>query len=232
MLRLSLFDSNFKFESSRPSQLTATESVQWHGDTLVSFSRLNTPSAFEFPLHLTTIASEKPYSFSLDPHLTGGRNERHYPAVVGRYLCTARSARLAVICSTSPRGPAIDFSFRPSWFRDNAQLPPTGDVPASARVRALVPLNDTRVAIVVVVPNAEWRRAIEVKRGSDGVQTVITDLDAYWDSIILVVDIAEARLIALGRVLQAVERSPGIGYVASLTADETQVALWRVHVGR
>jgi len=99
-------------------------------------------------------------------------------------------------------------------------------------VRALVPLNDTRVAIVVVVPNAEWRRAIEVKRGSDGVQTVITDLDAYWDSIILVVDIAEARLIALGRVLQAVERSPGIGYVASLTADETQVALWRVHVGR
>lgn len=236
LLRVSVFDETLHYQSSRSSQMTTTESVQWNGDTLISFSRLNTPNGYGLPLHVTTVTSENPTkSLSFDPNLLGKSRsaERHYPAVVGNFVCTARANRLAIFCSKGVLGaPIVELTYKASWFRDDSFVLPSTSEPASAVVRALVPLSQTELAVVVSVPSPSWRQAVRIVQGSDGPRVQIDNLDDYWDSIILVVDVDRARMVASGRVPQALFRSVGVGFVSSLTADETQVALWRVHVGR
>lgn len=84
---------------------------------------------------------------------------------------------------------------------------------------------------VVLLQNPDWKRAVEKRRGAHCVRFEIADYDRYFDTMILVLDMAKRSLVSVTRVPQAVLYAAGTGYFASpqtTTQGVPYIGLWRV----
>lgn len=87
------------------------------------------------------------------------------------------------------------------------------------------------LALVVLVPDPQFQKAIHYRRGVDGT-TASIDFNGYYDSRILLLDLVSEKLVASFRVPQALMYATGRGGFASVDEDAGEVQLWRVQIRR
>lgn len=229
--RLSVFDAELKYRRSRATVLRTADAALWKGDTLMVTASLNSPAAFGFPVHQTTLEGDSIKSFSFEPLsvVPRGAPERWKVVAAGDRYCVSRENRLAIACAKSGEAP-VEYHISASWFRDGFAKIDSGAPPAAV-FRSMAAISPTLIALVVLVPDPEFRKAIQYRRGADGT-TALIDLNGYYDSRILILDLTSERLVASFRVSQALMYSTGRGGFASVDEDAGEIQVWRVRLAR
>jgi len=232
--RVNIFNSDLRFISSNPSPVVTYDAAQWRGDTLIVAANVGTRVSFGLLLHLMRVGVDTTLrSFSFDAVKPFGINrlDRTHVAVVGKLLCAVRERRLAVTCHEGNASPPVELSINLDWFKDDAPLRVSDSTPPTPLLKTLTALGPNRVALAVLVGGTDWKKGLSVVNGPDGKTTEITDYDAYYDTMILVVDVVQRALVSSTKVTQALTASPGDGLFASMhtSNDVPYVALWRVH---
>ncbi len=231
LARLNVFDKSLSLLTSRPTKLRTIDAVKWRGDTLLVPSVLNTPASSGYPYHFTTLEVEGPlFSFAVEPLKTvpRGEAERGKAAVVGEHYCVSRERRLAVFCSNSITGRPVEFKYSPSWFKDDASLLVEDGQAPTATFKSMIPLSATQLLITVLVPDPKYKQGIQHIIGVDGPTWEIVDMNSYYDTVLLVLDIAQQRLTAISRSPEALLYPAGPNHLVSVNEGEGYVTLWRV----
>lgn len=230
--RLSVFDASLTFRSSRPSIVSTFDAANWLGDTLFFAANVGTRKSIGLPLHFmpTDKDSISSFGFSALNSADTRRYERKHIAIAGQHICAVRERRLTVTCSRNGTGTPVELSVQADWFNTDSPLTVSESTPPVSYLKAIIPLGSQRVALAVLVGDPNWKRGIQRRTGPDGKSIEIVDYDAYYDTMIYVIDIAKNVLVATTRVPQALMYAVADGYFASLSEsnDVPYVALWRV----
>lgn len=229
--RANVFDATLRFKSSSTAVVAPYDAVSFRGGV---FATVQIRSGHGAGHHLHQLrpsgAVTESFSFSgLEATDQNGRYERYHVAATSTVRCAVREWMLALACS-APGSPSFTMRLEASWFDAKPRRIGTVSAPQSAHVMALVALDERHMALAVLRPSSTWKQHVVTINGPDGPSLEIEDHDGYFDTVILVVDIANRRLVSTTQVPQAVLYAPSRGFLAGMAATGAaeQVVLWRV----
>lgn len=230
--RINVFSAELRYLTSFSSPVRTYDAAQWRNDSIVVAANVATQAAFGMPLHTMRLGSDSLRSFAFDAVKPFGvkRIDRTHLAVVGIFLCAVRERRLAVTCSDGGNAPPTELSMRVPWFTTDEPLRVSDSTPPVPILKTLTSLGPGQLALAVLVPGSDWKRGVVSQNGPDGRTTEIVNYDVYYDTVILVIDIARKALISSTKVPQALTLAAGDGLFASMQTlnDVPYIALWRV----
>ncbi|MEP6833942.1 MAG: 6-bladed beta-propeller [Gemmatimonas sp.] len=237
--RVSIFDANWKFVRSSPSEITPYSVEQVGRDTLVGVAYRASGAQADLPLQLLDTRGQVRTSFGsgIPPALPGervmeqrARAGSFMTTVPGGKICAMRRFELTLNCYSHAGRLQQALHFSMPGFVENTRARLSLTVPPPFEARSLSALSDRLVVIAVLMPDARWKSAIEGYACSDGRCLRVNDYDSYYDTMLIVVDVERSAIMATKRVPQAMTYAVGKGEVGSLATvdEELELTIWKM----
>jgi hypothetical protein len=229
--RANVFDAKLRFKSGSTAVVAPYAAVSFRAGVFAT-AQIRSGQGAGHRLHQLSRSGAVTESFSflgLEATDPNGRYERYHVAATSTVRCAVREWMLALACQ-SPGSSSFTMGIEAPWFDTKPRRTGTANAPQSAHIKALVALDERHMALAVLRPSSTWRQHIVTRNGPDGPSLEIEDYDGYFDTVVLVVDIVNLRLVSTTQVPQAVLYAPSRGFLAGLAMadDAEQVVLWRV----
>lgn len=240
--RVSFFDLSLRFVRSFPSvSLGRAAGIEVLRDgSLAANTNITTRQAVGYPLHLHSAEGAVLRSFGADA--PAFRVDR--PLISRRRLARSRSGGFWAAHATrytiehyDERGDKLGELVRKvAWFPPHEGVPISVDAAPQPTVMGLHEDDRGRLWVLTVLPDPNWRSAVgnilpRTHGGGRSPIPVVQNYDAYYDSLIEVIDPTSGRLITAQRFPQALGFLVGSQFVAMRRESEAGdffVQTWRV----